>query len=72
MKHYILIGSSILLGLTSTPPNTNSLGDRSQWGSETLKDAVRSALGGFYVSGKSTTGADRSTTTNRTATFPEI
>lgn len=60
MKHYILIGSSILLGLISTASLAqNSLGDLLNGGAKKLsKDAVKSALGGAHVSGKSVSDAD--------------
>jgi hypothetical protein len=60
MKRHVLIGSSILLGLTATAALAqNSLGDLLDGGAKKLsKDAVKSALGGAHVSGKSVTGAD--------------
>lgn len=60
MKHHVLIGSSILLGLTSaTALAQNSLGDLLDGGAKKLsKDAVKSTLGGARVTGKSVTGAD--------------
>ena len=60
MKRCILIGSSILLGLTGTTAFAqNSLGDLLDGGAKKLsKDSVKSAIGGARVSGKSVTGAD--------------
>ena len=60
MKHHILIGSSILLGLTGTAALAqSSLGELLDGGAKKLsKDAVKSTLGGTHVSGKSVTGAD--------------
>lgn len=54
-----LIGSLILIGLTSTAALAqSSLGELLDGGAKRLpKDAVKSALSGARVSGKSTTGA---------------
>jgi hypothetical protein len=60
MRHRVLIGSSILLALTSTAALAqNSLGDLLDGGAKKLsKDAVKSAYAGAHVSGKSASGAD--------------
>jgi hypothetical protein len=60
MNRSNLIGSLILLGLTSTTAFAqNSLGDLVDGGAKKLsKDAVKSALGGAHVSGKAVSGAD--------------
>ena len=60
MKHHILVGSLILLGLTSTAALAqSSLGDLLAGGATKLsKDAVKSTVGGAHVSGKSVGGAD--------------
>src|SRR5882724_511714 len=54
-----LIGSLILIGLTSTAALAqNSLGELLDAGAKKLsKEAVQSALSGAHVSGKSTSGA---------------
>jgi len=53
-----LIGGLIVLGLTGTALAQNSLGELLDGGGKKLsKDAVKSALGGAQVSGKSVTGA---------------
>jgi hypothetical protein len=60
MKHYVVIGSSILLALTGAAAMAQStLGDLLDGGAKKLsKDAVKSTFGGAHVSGKSVTGAD--------------
>ena len=60
MKHCVLIGSSILLGVTGTAAFAqNSLGELLDGGAKKLsKDSVNSTLSGARVSGKSVSGAD--------------
>jgi hypothetical protein len=59
MMNRHLIGSLILLVLTSVALAQNSLGDLVGGGAKKLsKDAVKSALSGAHVSGKAVSGAD--------------